>query len=373
MNPHIEQLKTYIHEQINAGFKPDEIVSHLQAANWPEADIHEAFRMLHADMTPTTMAPVAGNPPHAAESSKGRIRTGWRLFMQSLRILKGNPGLTRYVVMTWLMSMLLYIALILVLFLGFRAAYALGAPHPTQGFNNVFVYVFLFVVYILLFFVSDLYNAGLAANVLDIFHGQRKPYSEYMRLARSKAGALFAYAAIQATVGTLLQIIAERVRFVGWILARLLGALWSLGTLFVVPIIVTTDKPSGPGSVKQSMRLFKQTWGESIVSRASAGVALFFIYLLGTLVMAFIFFLAVFGAGSAFGNTGAAIVGIILGIIWVFAFIVFVVLAAAANNIINIALFYYATSNQVPPAFDADLLNSVFVARKRGLFGKKKS
>ena len=57
--------------------------------------------------------------------------------------------------------------------------------------------------------------------------------------------------------------------------------------------------------------------------------------------------------------------------------IIFIVLSLAlsvigsfANSLVNIALYYYATTQQVPPAFTAEMLNSVFIKRKRRFFKK---
>lgn len=379
MDEHTEKVKAYIFDQLRAGFTPDEIAGQLKAANWPEQYIKDGFHAAQAAMVPTAApevtAPVTGHaahtPPQATTVKRGRIRTGWRLFKQSLSIMRKHPSLFRYVVMTLVVSFLAIIAVLGAFLISVALAAGAGAAKLDHASANTLTWVLAFVLYVVLFYIANVYAAGLTANVLDIFKGQHKPYGEYMRLARSKAGALLLYAVIEATVGLLLRFIIERVRFVGWIIARLLGAAWSLGTLFVVPIIVTSDKPNGAAAVKQSMGLFRRTWGESIVSKASIGVTVFLIYLglwVGGVV---VFMLAAFGAGSAFGNNGAAVVAIIFGIIWAASFIALAFFSALANSIINIALFYYATYHQVPPAFDASLLNSVFISRKRRLFGKK--
>src|SRR6201999_2187525 len=64
-------------------------------------------------------------------------------------------------------------------------------------------------------------------------------------------------------VGLLLEQIAARLPFGGRILTWLAGVAWSLGTLFVIPILALTDDDAGQ-AVRRSADLVKRTWGEGI-------------------------------------------------------------------------------------------------------------
>ena len=181
-----------------------------------------------------------------------------------------------------------------------------------------------------------------------------------MRLARSKWRAILLFSMISATVGLFLQFVIERIRWVGYILAWVLGTLWSLGTLFVIPLMVTADKPQAFPAIKQSIRFFKQTWGESVISKISVNLPLALLNMLLLLV----FFVLIFVSGST-------IVGFILVIIYICLTLVLAVVGSFANSAVNVALFYYAQFHQVPPAFDESLLNQVFIKRNRRFFKKK--
>ncbi|MEO6761140.1 MAG: DUF6159 family protein, partial [Candidatus Saccharimonadales bacterium] len=155
-----------------------------------------------------------------------------------------------------------------------------------------------------------------------------------------------------------------RVRFVGWILAWLLGALWSLGTLFVIPIIMTSQKPSGVSSIKSSFSFFKRTWGESIVAKLSVNTPLALLNV--ALIIAFIT-----GIVASVNLQSYAMLWVII-ILYIIISIILSVIGSFANSLVNIALFYYATYGKVPPAFSEDLLNQVFIKKKRRhLFGSK--
>lgn len=349
---------------MRAGQSPDEIAGQLRSAGWPEDAIHQGFYAVQSAVLPSDVPSQTAHhqansgQPHANGERRGRIRTGWQLFKQSWHVLRGNPGLLRYLYMTALWTAVIFVILFGVYWLLDQRTY------DDTGHTNGLGYVVLFLGYLVFSFIVNLYAAGLTANVFDIFQGQRKSYHDYMRTAWSKAGPIFVYSLISSTVGILLQWIAERIRFVGWIIAWLLGTLWSLGTLFVIPIIVADPHPSGVRAIKQSVGFFKHTWGEDIVTKITVNGPLFLLNLavIAAMILAMIPMVIVFG-----------VVGfIIVFVLYILAILTLSVIGSFANSLINIALYYYATTHTVPPAFSEDLLNQVFVKRsKKGLFGRK--
>ncbi|MDB5181460.1 MAG: hypothetical protein JWP13_223 [Candidatus Saccharibacteria bacterium] len=280
------------------------------------------------------------------------------LFRQSFSVLIGNKYLLRYLLMTGLWVLLITVAMVgLYLFIDWKSPKTYSVDKNSgREFTSLLGFGMLFINYILVYFVINFYAAGLTANVLDIFQGQRRPYQIYIGVARKKAPTLFFYSAIAATVGVLLQYIAERVRWVGWLISWFLGTLWSLGTLFVVPIIITSES-GAPTAIKQSVKFFKTTWGENITAKVTVNFPLFLIQL--SLMAVFIplaFFLTAI--------TGHIEVFIGVFIVYILCSLTVAVIGSFANSLINIALFYFAAYRQVPPAFSADLLNSIFVPRK---------
>src|SRR5207245_5116586 len=164
----------------------------------------------------------------------GRIRTGWILFKQTMTILKGNKQLLRYLLMTTLCVTVITVVLV--------ALYIVFDKKDLQKTGNKTLsplgYALGFADYLLVYFFIYYYAAGLTANILDIFQGNQRSYAEYMKIARAKIGPIFVFSLLSATIGFILQYVVERIRFAGWLISWILGTLWSLGTLFVIPLIV---------------------------------------------------------------------------------------------------------------------------------------
>jgi uncharacterized protein DUF6159 len=367
----LEQLAAYVQQQLHAGLQPNEVAGQLRQAGWPDSDIHDVFQKAQASIMPTTAVSNATqqtvvNQTNPSEPSRGRIRTGWLLFKQSIRVLKSDKTLTKYLVASTCYSIVLLLIFAMIFLLGHHtfSTSTMTAENTTHYNLTPLGYVLVLIYYVIAYFIVNYYSAGLAANVLDLFKGQKKQYSDYMQVARSKAGTLFAFSLIEATIGMVLRAIAERSKLLGRIIINIVGAAWSIARLFVVPVIITTDD-NALKAIKDSTKLLASTWGENIVGRVSLGTIIFLIDLVILLPLSIILLIV--------GGTVGGGVGVVIAIIIVLLLVlVFSIVASTASSVLNVALFYYAQNKQIPAAFDANLINSfIHKKQRRGLFGQK--
>lgn len=371
MDAHQQKLRVYITHHLQTGQPADKIAEQLSAAGWPTDQVRQAFLAVQAHMVPTHMQTAAvplqaQTPtvpttaastigPQANGSRRGRIKTGWVLLKQSMRILKGNKYLLRYFLMTWVLVLVINVALCLILF------FAIGSFFDMNGNNNTLWYGFAFLSYLIIYLVINFYAAAMASNILDIFRGIRKPYREYVKAARAKFWPIFVYSLIAAIIGMILQYVVERIKFIGRILAWLLGTAWSLGTIFVLPLIMETEV-SAPSAIKQSIAFFKQTWGENIAAKVTVNAPLAILNILLWLVFG-PFFAAAFSARN---------IGMMFFVLFTYIFLAInlALVGSFANSLINVALYYYAAHRQIPPGFDADMLNQVFIKHESHFWQK---
>lgn len=390
MDQNTQNVINYIKQQLYAGVTADEIQQQLVNAGHTTESVQRAFGIVQQTFVPTLAeapaimsdgltpsGPSTENSsttvantfvaPMANGQKRGRIRAGWLLFKQSVRILSGNRGLLRYLGMTYLWVLSLnVISISLIAYVVYYSADMFS--YQTSSNNNasiqVFWYSFAFMGYLLSYFIVNFYATALAANMLDIFRGERRSYTDYIAVARSKKGNIFMFSLISATVGMFLQYVVERIRFVGWIIAYLLGTAWNIGTMFVLPVIVEGNV-SAPQAIKQSINFFKQTWGENITAKVTVNAPLFLINLGMLVAFSVLFF------GALMSNS--IVLVIIVTVIYILAAISLAVLGSFANSVINTALYFYAAHKAIPAAFSADMLNSVFIVKsKRGFFGRNK-
>ncbi len=274
-----------------------------------------------------------------------RLSNGWKLGMTSLRIIRENMSLLFFPILSSL-------ALILVTmsffggFLLFFGADLEGWLDESSGGSQMVIYAGLFAFYLVNYFLILFFNVGLVHCARLIFEGREATVGEGLRYSASRTGTILSWAVLAATVGVLLQVIEDRLGWVGQLVAGIVGVVWSIATFFVVPVIAYEDV--GPvEALKRSGRIMKEKWGEAIGANFSFG--LFFI--LGYLVIIAVGIL-LFQVHPLLGIL-PAVVSILL---------LHTVVAAAKS--VFIAATYNHLSNQPAGQFDErGMLDGLFVPK----------
>src|ERR1700741_4930169 len=140
-------------------------------------------------------------------------------------------------------------------------------PGDETWTSNPVTWVLGFVTYVALSYVALFFNAAIVCAADERFQGGDPTSGSALRGASEHAGALLPWAIVTATVGLVLRAIEERLGFLGTILAGLIGLAWALVTFLVVPIIII-ERIGAFAAIKRSALLFKQTWGENVVTNA---------------------------------------------------------------------------------------------------------
>ena len=389
------QISQYILSQIKSGLAPEDITAQLRGAGWQEADIVAGFEQAQAQIAPPPVqAPAVDTPtqptpqqfadqpamstqpnePVATDVNspasqparqqlpppikRGRMKTGWLLFKQSLAIIKTNPALWRYMVMSMLVTFLFIILIIAITVIDMFTTNLIAVPGADDTYDVTLLgYALGVLATITMTSVTFYYATALSSHVLSIFRGEQTQYAQHIKAARSKLPAIITFAIITVIIGYILRTLEQRFRLVGWIISKIIGILWALATTFVISIIADSEA-SAPTSIKQSIALFKENWAETITSRVTLGGALFLVYFLVMIPVTFVLFM-VFGA--LFGSVGL----FIAAAIFIVGVVVLSILETLATNILNVCLYYYAKYGIIPPSFSPELLASVFVDKKK--------
>lgn len=262
-----------------------------------------------------------------------RLARSFQLVGQSYRVLMQDKEL----MLLPLISGMVMVAVMASFFLIF------GFDEQALRQNRVEAILPVFLFYVVAYAVGIFFQAAVIAGATDRLRGGDPTVGSAFAAAGRRAGAILLWAVAAATVGTILRAIQNRSGFLGRIIVGLVGAAWSLATFFVVPVLVLEDR-SVADSFQQSLRIFRQTWGETVVGSVGLGLAAFCAWM--TLI-AIVGLLAWAGAGFAAmiaGGAGAILLAIFF---------------SALQGVWIASLYQYATGGH-PAGFDADLMASAF-------------
>ena len=276
-----------------------------------------------------------------------RISRSWTLVKASASVLREDRELLLFPLISFAS---LLVVLVTFAVPAWRFGVLDGLSH--RGHATAGSYLVAFLFYFVQYFVIVFFNAGLVGAAMIRLEGGKATFKDGMRIAGSRLWVIVGYAAIAATVGTILRAIQERVGFVGRIVVGLLGVAWSVATFLVVPVIVARRDMGPVEAVKQSAYLLRSTWGENLLGQAGIGAAFALVYIAVVVCGGFLFMVASLGHDVHFLVFAAVATLLGLGAA--------ALVHSALSGIYEAALYRYATKSEGALGFDADDLQVAF-------------
>ena len=277
-----------------------------------------------------------------------RMARSWTLVKASASILMKDQSLLVFPLISGIAVVMVMATFILPLG-GFDALHQLSGDDGKP--MSAAQYAIVFAFYLCQYFVIFFFNTALVGAVMLRLDGKDSTVGDGLRIAASKLYPILGYAFIAATVGMLLRALQERVGFIGQIVVGLVGMGWTLATYLVVPVLAARDV--GPyEAVVESARLFKKTWGESVIGQAGLGLAFGLIYLGVAICGLILVFMAV--------AMHSVPLIVMTGIVAVGALLLTSLVRAALAGIYAAALYRYATDSHGPDGFDPKALEKAF-------------
>lgn len=267
----------------------------------------------------------------------GRIRNSMALVRASWEVLKADKELMLLPVI----SMVATVIAVAVFFLPLLATDAGGAS-----------LLVLVALYFVLAYITIFFNAALISAANERLQGGDPTVGSALAGAASRAGRIVPWAIISAVVSVILKAIEESAGFLGSIVISVVGMTWNVVTFLVLPIIVI-EGMGAIESVKRSVNLFRQTWGENLGAQMGLGIVGFLAALPGV---------ALILAGVGVGGAGFLPL-LAVGVVWI---VLAVVVMTALSGIFQTALYHFAVGGSAQSGyFDSRILNEAYAARRR--------
>ncbi len=275
----------------------------------------------------------------------------WEITKLSFNVIKKDKELLLFPLLAGIFSIIFFVTM---LFPSVITSFMEGTGPGSYGITE---YLLFFITYLGLAFIATFFNVCVVYTTKIRFEGGNATFWESINFARSKIGLIFTWSVVAATVGLILRIIdnlAERAggsgRMVLNILTSILGMMWSIITIFVVPSMVYHDLGPIP-AIKKSVETLKRTWGESLVRYFGLGLIEFLFLFLG-IIVAFTLFLVLAGLGP---------VGIIITVMLAVLYFLGVILVfSVANTVFNTALYVYADTGRIPEGYSKEIMQNAF-------------
>ena len=211
-------------------------------------------------------------------------------------------------------------------------------------------YGVLFLFYLCNYFVVIFFNAAIIACATIRLRGGNPTAGDGFRAAAARLPVIAGWTVVSATVGIVLRLIEDRSKWVGRIVAGLLGVAWTVVSFLVVPILVVENK-NPLTALQESAALVKKTWGEQVVGNFGFGVIFFLLAIPAFVVIVL---------GIVSGNVALMAACIVLAAVYLVGL---GIVQSALQAIFQAAVFLYARDGQVPEGFEAELLGNAMIRK----------
>jgi hypothetical protein len=197
--------------------------------------------------------------------------------------------------------------------------------------------------------IAQFFAATLVAGANERLEGGNPTLGSAISKASTRVAPVLGWAALNSTVGVVLNAIRDKAGFIGDIVVGMIGAAWGVVTWLVLPIIIVEG--IGPiAAVKRSAVLLKSTWGENLFAQMGLGLVGFLVMLPGILLFGAVSF-AIPLAGSPLLIIWIAVIGSIM---------------SALGAIYRTALYRFAVGLPTGEAFSNAELVGAFAVKKSG-------
>jgi hypothetical protein len=213
------------------------------------------------------------------------------------------------------------------------------------------------VVYFVSMFIATFFNVAFYHEILNALNGQAVSIGGGLRFAATKWQSILMWTIFAGAVGYAIKALEERFGLIGRFVMRLVGTAWSIACVFVIPVLITSEKSKNPLSVlKESALTLKNTWGESLIGYAGVSFGSAIILILSVLWL----------AGGIFIAASLQLYWLIALIVamWLIAIVLWAYVMSVASQIFRCALFLYASNGTLPAPYTDEMVALAWKVKK---------
>ncbi len=274
-----------------------------------------------------------------------RIVRGWKMTKLGVKVVRADPELMIYTLISLILSLGVAILVISGTF-GLSVLVPETTDNTSSNEEDAFAFATLalaFLGYMAISVVTVFWNSAIIASAYErLSSGSNPSFSFGIKKASECLPSIFIWGIISGTVGLFLKILEgisqsenSPLAFFAMLIHWILGVAWWALTFFVVPMMVL-DKHGVFDSLQSSPKLFTDTWGENAGATGGLGIIQFLSTLLCVSICIPLFFLGDYG--------------VIFGIVMVLFLIGLISLFFVTVDSVNRAsMYYYAKTGEMPP------------------------
>ena len=300
-----------------------------------------------------------------------KLSRSWLLFTTSLQVIRQNTKLLLFPMVTsfCLVVMTLFFVAPALLYptghslrelshwVTLGKQFGLDFTDTQQRIHpNAYFYGYLAVLYLVSMFLATFFNAALYSEIMKALAGDPVSVRAGLRFAWFRARSILIWSLFAGIVGLIIQALEEQFGWVGRWVMRFVGVLWSVASVFAIPVLIRQGGTNPLAMLRDSAGALRKTWGESLIGYVGVTVGSWIILLASLVYLAGSIMLAV-----ALNQPLVAFVAVAL---WLAAMIALAYLASVAGHVYRCALYVYASEGVVPAPYTVEMMDAAWKIKK---------
>lgn len=271
-----------------------------------------------------------------------RMRRGWHLGFQSLRIVLRDKSLLLFPLIPFSTAITIILSFCLIV-------------GPDKLFWALFVVNtleharYLAIGYMAIAVISVFFSIGLVACARIAIDGQDSKFLDGILAGLRKFHWVVLWGLISWTIGPILNLL-DHLRFTSQWVRKLTKTNWSQLSYFLLPILVN-DNVNIFSAIRRSTTTTAKTWGEGAVSQ----LGFLWIFWFMNIPTAILIALGVYREGPWPSTLTFVVLAMVYGTIVVYQ---------TASAVLSVVLYKYATDGSVVQGFDGAWMKEAFVRPK---------
>lgn len=218
------------------------------------------------------------------------------------------------------------------------------------------IYVYGVVIYLVSMFTATFFNVAYYSEIMKALSGQPVSVRAGLRFACRRLPAILTWSLFAGVVGLVIKSLEERLGVVGRWVMRFVGVVWSVASIFAIPVIIRDGNPNPVALLRNSALTLRKTWGESLIGYVGItfGSWIILAAVLVVIVLGFVL-------GGVFGQP---LIPVLTMLGTLLALAVMGVLVGVASTVYRCALYIYASEGVIPEPYDAALMEGAWKVKK---------
>ena len=243
-----------------------------------------------------------------------------------------------------------------------------GAAPEWTGENlelNSWILGYLTLLYLVSMFLLTFFNTAFFNEILNALNGRPVSIAGGLRFALTRLRPIAMWSLLAGVVGIVIQKLEQYFGFFGQWIVGLIGVVWSVASVFAIPVLIRDKESANPFEVlKKSALLIKRRWGEGLIGYV--GIRTAGVLLAISLLVVFSVLLVVLGlaVGSYLPSVLMPFLVVLIST-WLFCSILVAYFENIVNKVFQCALYIYAAEGVIPGPFDQELLDAAWKVKKR--------